>query len=242
MRGFEAVVETAGLTEAEDDKGALDAEEDRGCLDVDEDRGAFGAGAAAGLDGASDCRRAGAAADVPVEGAFATEPGLVGLVGAPALTDFFRAAVADAALLAADDATPLEILDTGAALTEPAPNVPELRIYEQLCQEDGNSRIARRTFLTKGVGGPAILLPLVLTDIPGFGLVGLLVVVGVESSFLSWSAGGLARSSSAKAPSDCDGSAPLVLLSPFSTTGAANSTGASSATFPDSRGSSSCSP
>ena len=82
--------------------------------------------------GTMEARRAGPVADVPVEGAFATEVGLVGLeAGAPVLTDFLRVEATEEALLTIDDAASETALEAGAFFTEPAPNVPELRIYDQ---------------------------------------------------------------------------------------------------------------
>ena len=88
-------------------------------------------GGAEGLDGTTEARRAGPVAGVPVEGAFATEAGLVGLaVAAPALTDFLRAEAAEDALFTMDATVSEAVLEAGAFFTAPAPNVPELRIYD----------------------------------------------------------------------------------------------------------------
>jgi hypothetical protein len=96
-------------------------------LFADEDREGFEGGGAEGLDGITDARRAGPLAGVPVEGVFTTAVGLVGLeVGA--LIDFFNAEVAVAALLATECTAPVATLTAGTFFTEPAPNVPELRI------------------------------------------------------------------------------------------------------------------
>lgn len=136
--GFEAVL-LVGLEDVDDDKGALEVEEDSGALEVDEERGAldvdddkvgFDAGAAPDLGGTIDVLRAGPVADAPTEDVLETEVALVGLeVGAPELTDFFSADVAEAALFAAFETAPAATFDTGAFFREPAPKVPELRIY-----------------------------------------------------------------------------------------------------------------
>lgn len=125
------VVDAVGLDV--DDEGGFEVE-DKGGLEVEEDKDDLDSGGAEGLEGTIEVRRAGPVADVPVEGVFATEVGLVGLE-AGALTDFLRADIAEEALLAADAATLDTALDAGAFFTAPAPNVPELRIYEQTFNE-----------------------------------------------------------------------------------------------------------
>jgi hypothetical protein len=105
-------------------------------LEVEEDKDGFEGGGAEAFEGTIDARRAGPAAEVPVEGAFVTKVGLVRLeAGAPALTDFLSAEAAEETLLAAEDAALETALEAGAFFTEPAPNVPELRIYNQTVKE-----------------------------------------------------------------------------------------------------------
>lgn len=138
VAGFAA----AGLAEADEDKGALEVVEDAATLEVDDERGAF-AGAldadadsdgldragAVGFDGAREALRARPVADT---GAFVAGAVLVGLeAGAPELTDFLSAEVADAALFAAEVTAPVATLVAGAFLRLPAPKVPELRTYDQ---------------------------------------------------------------------------------------------------------------
>jgi hypothetical protein len=123
--------DAAGLDEGEEDGGGFDVEEDRGGLEVEEDMDVFEVGGTADLDGTTEARRAGPLG-VPVDGALATGVGLVGLeAGAPALTDFLRAEVAEEALLAMEDTVSETTLEAGAFFTAPTPNVPELRIYDQ---------------------------------------------------------------------------------------------------------------
>jgi hypothetical protein len=129
------VVDTIGLDELEDDKGGFEVEEDKGGFEVEEDKDGF-EGGPVDLEGAMEARRAGPVTEVPVDGAFAIEAGLAALeAGTSALTDFLRDAAAEEALLATDSAALATVLVTGAVFTEPAPNVPELRIYGQTVKE-----------------------------------------------------------------------------------------------------------
>lgn len=197
------VVDAVGLDEVEDDKGGFEIDDDRGGLEVEEDMDGFKGGGAEDLEGTTEALRAGPVAEVPVDGAFATGVGLVGLeAGASALTDFLRVAAAEETLWTANDAA-LETalvagLVAGAAFTAPAPKVPELRI-----------------FLTKGVGGPVDLFPVVFANIAGLDFSE--SAVGAGSLFLPSSAGELLASSSSTAgtSSVCGGCVPCVLLSPF---------------------------
>lgn len=125
------MAEVVGLEEVEDDNGVFDVEEDS---DLDNEEDGFEGGGAEDLGGITDARRAGPLAGVPVEGAFARAVGLVGLeLGL--LTDFFKAEVAVAALLATEDTAPVAALIAGTFFTVPVPNVPELRIYKNIVGE-----------------------------------------------------------------------------------------------------------
>ena len=81
---------------------------------------AFVAVEAAGFEGTTDDLRLGGTADVG-----ARELAIVGLEAADALLDFFRSGAAAGFVVAAGTD------DRGAALSEPAPNVPELIIYSK---------------------------------------------------------------------------------------------------------------
>jgi hypothetical protein len=187
--GFE-VADVVGFVEVEDESGVFDVDEDS-----DLDVAGFEAGGAGGLEGRTDVRRTAPVPGVPVEGAFATPTGLVGLeLGV--LMDFFNEEVAVAALLATEATAPAAAFTAGTLFTEPVPNVPELRI-----------------FLTSGVGGPVDLLPAILTDISGLVFAEPVVVSG--SSFLTWCTVALVGFTKIGESSDCGGSVPFALLSPF---------------------------
>lgn len=146
-RAVGACFAAAGLAEVEDDKDALvdvavslgvDEESGAltGALDADADKDGLKRGGAVTFDGAREALRVrpvvdAPVVDAPVAGALVAGAVLVGLeIGA--LTDFLSAEVADAALFVKEVATSVATLVVGTFLTLPAPNVPDLRTYDQV--------------------------------------------------------------------------------------------------------------
>ena len=131
----------AGLAEVEDDKGTwdmvdvavtLEVEEESGALtgalDADADKDGLERAGAVSFDGAREALRVRPMAEA---GAFVAGAVFVRLeVGAPELTDFLSAEVADATLFTTEVAASVATLVAGAFLTLPTPKVPDLRTYD----------------------------------------------------------------------------------------------------------------
>ena len=95
----------------------------------------------AGFGGTTDDLRLGGAADVG-----ARELAIVGLEAADALLDFFRSGAAAGFVVAAGTD------DRGVALSEPAPNVPELIIYCKRSTTTIHGDVTTPDLLDKGSG------------------------------------------------------------------------------------------
>ena len=122
-KGTWDMVDVAVTLEVEEESGAL-----TGALDADADKDGLERAGAVSFDGAREALRVRPMAEA---GAFVAGAVFVRLeVGAPELTDFLSAEVADATLFTTEVAASVATLVAGAFLTLPTPKVPDLRIYD----------------------------------------------------------------------------------------------------------------